>query len=316
MTVSIGFITSRLAPCFEWFFESLLNQRSAALEQVIVIDYFSQPCDAWTIDDVDNRKASVLSAAKGFSAITQIHPPKPTLWAGPSRITKKSWWHKASCLNTCISLCKTDWLAMIDDRCVLGPNWMKSVKKAMKENYAVCGAYEKRVGMVVTNGKITSPGTVIGRDHRRKIKRPSYVQTFGHDWFGCTCALPLEWALKVNGYPELTDGIGYEDTAFGKLLSNNNFHVHFDPDMMVIQDRTEGQCGPVMRREDVGKSPDDKSHALVKLMDTAKTSGNSYDLRTLRNNVLAGQPFPPPTASTIEWYTGLPIVEFQDRTFP
>lgn len=302
MSLTVAFITSRYDPKFDWFADSLRAQTDVGKLELIVVDLLlSGPADCQLKDFAR-------------AIITQ---PKPNLWGGASRITKQDWWHKASALNTAITLCRTDFIAFVDDRCVLGSKWMSAVKKAMKEQYAVCGAYEKRVGMAVTNGKITNPGTTIGRDHRRKVKRPSYVQTFGHDWFGCTNALPLEWALQVNGVPEdYTGGHGYEDTAFGKLLSNNHFPLQFDPDMLVIQDRTEGQCGPTMRREDVGKSPKDKSHRLVELMDTAKTSGNSYDLRSLRNNVLAGQPFPPPTASTTEWYTNTPIIEFQDRTFP
>lgn len=301
MSLTVCFITSRYDPKFDWFADSLRRQAEVSQIELIVVDF------QMTVPAGDS-----LSGFKR-AIITQ---PKPNLWQGPSRITKQDWWAKANSLNTAVALCRTDYLAFVDDRCVLGSKWMKCVEKAMKENYAVCGSYEKRINMQVSNGKIVHAGETIGRDHRKR-KRPSYIPTFGHDWFGCTNALPLEWALQVNGYPScFCDGHGYEDTAFGRLLANNNFPIHFDPDMLVIQDRTEGQCGPVMRREDVGQSPKDKSHRLVEIFEKMKESGNSYDLRTMRNNVLAGQPFPPPTASTTEWYTKTPIVEFQDRTFP
>ncbi len=300
MSLTVAFVSARDEPLFQWFADSLDRQCNDTLDVI------------WINADTDVPTVFIHG-----KLIVLHHPPKPNIWQGKHRITKEDWWAKASALNTAIALCRTDYVAFVDDRCVLGPNWMKAVKKSMKENYAVCGSYEKRVGMSVTEGKIVSSGTIIGKDHRTKIKRPSYFPTFGHDWFGCTNALPVEWALKVNGYCEsLCDGLGYEDTAFGRLLANNSFHVQFDPAMLVIQDRTPGQCEPTMRREDVGKSPNDKSHALVTKIDGMKTSGNSYDLRALRNSVISGQPFPPPTASQTEWFTGELITDFQERKFP
>ena len=59
--------------------------------------------------------------------------------------------------------------------------------------------------------------------------------------FGCTFALPLEWALQMNGFEEGCDGLSMEDVIFGLMLKNNGFRIDYDPQMRMIEDRTEGE---------------------------------------------------------------------------
>lgn len=298
-SLTIAFITSRAEPKFEWFVDSLSRQvRSEKLELIVVSSYLQH-----------TENPLYFSACMQDFPATTITVPKPSIWQGQHRITKQDWWAKSNALNTAICLCRTEWIAFVDDRCVLGNKWIEAVKRAMDGNYAVCGAYEKRINMSVNNGKIVHTGTVIGKDPR--LGRKSYHLTASYDWFGCTNALPLEWALKVNGYPEdYCDGMRYEDTTFGRLLANNKFPIHYDQEMMVIEDRTPGLIGPDIRGEDWGKSPMDASHKLVELFDAAKDSKNSFNLRAMRDSVQAGNPFPLPTAAHTHWFTGKPIMEF------
>jgi hypothetical protein len=122
--------------------------------------------------------------------------------------------------------------------------------------------------------------------------------------------LPLEWCLAVNGFSEdLCDGLGSEDSMFGCTLHNAGFPIRYDPRMMIIEDRTPGEIDGALKRADKGVSPLDKSHAIVRALSTAKTSGNSFDIRNLRDRVLSGEPFPPPSASHFDWFDGQPISE-------
>lgn len=238
------------------------------------------------------------------------HGPKPTIWQGEARITKEDWWAVSNARNTGICLCRTEWIAFLDDRCVLMPTWLQAIRNAMEGSYAVCGTYEKRHNMTVENGVIKNGGIVTGRDNRDNGREPFPRNVDGGYWYGCTNALPLEWALNIGGFPEdKCDGLSFEDIPFGMLLRNNAYPIKFDPTMKMIEDRTPEKLGPVMKRSDYGVSPNDKSHEVLKIFRQAKTSLNSWPIRDVREKVLRGEPFPPPSASHNEWFTGRPIVE-------
>ena len=192
------------------------------------------------------------------------------------------------------------------------PTWMEAVRRAMVGEYAVCGSYEKRSGMTVENGVIVNAGIVTGKDNRDSGSQ-DVRQANGGYWYGCTTALPLEWALNVNGYEELLDGMSFEDIPFGMMLNNNGYPIRYDPTMKLIEDRTPGELGPVMRREDKGVSPNDKSHAALKRFGVAKSADNfGWNLRDIRARLERGAGFPVPDPEFIwrDWYDGQLIREF------
>lgn len=301
MNLTVAFITARHEPKLEWFLDSLFNFGDLSIK-VIVVDLY----------------------AVTRPAIPSHHLPrvlrveaKPSLWQGPGRLPLSQWWAKSGSLNTAAALCETDWLAAVDDRCVLEPHWLEAVKGAMKEGYGIAGAYEKREGLQVDNGKITNPGKTLAVDHREQwfAQYPAPMPApfpNGHTWFyGCTWALPLEWILQVNGFSEdICDGCSYEDCAFGQTLENARFPMRYDPRLKIIEDRSPNECGPIIRRMDKGVSPKDKSHSIVDHFRESKESKNSYSLRDLRRNALAGRPWPAPTANDRDWWDGQLIKEF------
>lgn len=287
-TLSVIYTTSREQCAFGWFIESLATQLNEG-EKVDVI----------VVDSVFLHEEDFLT--KKYDNIHVLHVlPKPTIFQGSSRITSQDWWAKSNALNTGIALCETEWVALLDDRCILTPGWLQAIRLAMDKEYAVCGAYEKRKGMQVVDGKITVEGEVIGKDSRE----PSGTHGCGPGWwFGCTGALPLEWVLQANGWPEdYADGLSFEDVLFGHLLDNNNHPIVYDASMKIIEDRSVEFIGTPMRRTDKGVSPNDKSHKVLEIFRKLKTSQNSYDLRALRASVLDGNPWPAPTASHFDWY--------------
>lgn len=309
-SLTIAFVTSRNQPMARWFVDSL-NQQCRQHSEIRSVRSGPNAVTRIRCFGLDN----VEYLAIDFQSTSGIrrYDPKPTVWQGPHRLTRDDWWAMANARNTALALCQTEWIAFLDDRCVLCPGWLDAISRAINDNYAVCGAYEKRHNMKVENGVIVEPGTVSGQDHRLLHIRERGLNVpyacGGEWWFGCSTALPLEWALQINGYDESCDSLGMEDVIFGLQLQNAGYPIRYDPAMMIIEDRTPDHSGPIMKRTDKGTSPNDKSHALLAKLRHLKRSTNLFDLRELRDLACRGEPFPIPTGPTIDWYDGQPLAE-------
>ena len=294
--LTIIYATSRHEPEFHWFYDSVRRESDC---QIIVID------------------PQCVNGRNGQQGIS-CHPPKPTVWQGPHRLTKEDYWAKSNALNTGICLCRTDWLMCVDDRSVLLPGWFARIQAAMSGGYGVCGSYEKRHNLKVENGVITDWGTLaagdprIVRDHRADFA-PAVKDSPGSWWFGCVNALPLEWALQVNGYEELLDSASMEDSMFGLMLANNGFPIKYDPQLKLIEDRTPERCGPAMKRTSKERWPhdtEDKLHKALARFGVRKRTEHHWDLRAIRAAVLRGEPFPPADRPTHDWHDGQAIRDF------
>jgi hypothetical protein len=286
-SLTICYVTARYNPKIQWFLDSL---------------------DRETGKDYSNTKVIVVSSHYiGMVPRTEylsVILPKPTIWQGEHRITKEDWWAKCNALNTGIALCDTEWISFVDDRSVLSHGWLQCIQDSMIHGYAVCGSYEKRANMEVRNGEVVDAGELLGQDIRTQRGFPHPTA----DWYGGSGALPLEWCLRVNGFPEkYCDGLGFEDIQFGILLRNNHLEMRYDSRMRLIQDRTPSEIGGALKRASK-PSPDPnnkylaKDYRILEIMGASTTSGNSYDISELREKVLRGEPFPPPTESYYDWF--------------
>lgn len=301
MDLTIAYLTSRKEPKIEWFFDSLHRQaKRGDIRHIIVVSCDEQP-----------ERFPLFGGSLNESEMCYITSvkPKPTIWQGEHRVTNCDWWAKSNAHNTAICLCTTDWIAFVDDRCVLAPTWLQSVKEAMAGNYAVCGSYEKRANMKVENGVITDMGTELGVDTRQ----PGLYRF--DSWYGGSCALPLEWCLQVNGYPEdMCDGLGSEDSMFGTILNNAGYQVMYDSRMRIIEDRTPGESyeGALKRADKnshLGQRA--KSWDIVRAFRGKISSQNSFDIRDMRARKLKGEDWRPPSASHYDWYDDQPISEME-----
>lgn len=300
--ISLIYITNRYEPEFDWFYDSLLRQFKPgdAPPQIIVV-------------------APAHSRVSVRPGVVRIEP-KPTIWSGPFRITKADWWSTSNARNTGICVALKDWVAFVDDRSVLLPGWLDCIKEAMAENRAVCGTYMKVHNLVVESGLVKSYQPTPGRDSRLEYVEKYWADHFKRlgpfdcpgEWtFTCSVALPLEWVLTVGGFDETCDGSSGEDSIFGLMLQNHQYHITFDPRMRMIEDRSPGKCDPLAIRKDKGVSPNDKSHALLARLRVLKHVLLPGDLRGLRNEVLRGKPFPPPAAIHSDWYDGQLIKDME-----
>ena len=325
MKLTIAFITARKEPRFDWFLESLATQIIPGDGiQIVLVDFFAQPCDYWQPTDVGLRKFQLdkmiedcfrLCPPSLWARIeTNIVwcPPMPSVWQGPSRITKENWWAKSAALNTALCHAKGEWFLHVDDRCVLSPILMDRVREAMMNSQIMFGAFEKRVAVEVENGLMTAAGHCLRRDERQFLNEPNGIHPVdaAHFCYGCVALGPTEWFLNVNGWDTTCDGLSYEDVIMGHHLLNNGCPMFYDYLMMIVEDRTPGQCEPTFRRDDKGTRPHNKSTAMFDMLTHLKRAKHNLDLREIRNNVLAGQPFPNATEPKIDWWDGQAIKDF------
>lgn len=294
-TLTICMITGREEHGAEWMADSLKPQllEGEEMPRIILINAF-------------RSDKPIFKRHNQLKWIT----PKPTIWQGKHRKTKEDWWAASNARNTGLCLADTEWIAWVDDRCVLGPQWLQSIRDAMEGGYAVFGAYEKRHGMKVENGVIVEPGTVTGVDHRIAHVQAELPAPCPGNWcYGCSVALPVEWALQIGGFEQAMDGMSFEDVIFGLMIQNNGWPRCYDPRFKIIEDRTPEQCGKTYRREDKGVSPQDKSHRSLELFGGARQTTNRHQLWQSRQAVQAGKPFPVLLDSTTDWFDGEPIDE-------
>ncbi len=302
-SLTICYVTARAEPRFDWFFTSLNAQDKNEVRKlsIIIVDFFA--------DDLE-RRMQVQRLAPDYMLPNIIHTTcKPNVWQGKYRKTPGQWWAKSAYLNTALCMARTEWIACLDDRSVIMPGYLAAISRAMDQNYAVCGRYQKRTGMTVEGGYIRHSGIVVGEDPRYTNQKES-VPVLGSLWFGCNNALQVEDALKVNGYDESCDSLGLEDCIFGGMLERNGVRIRYDPAMFMVEDRTPEFYEAAVGRTDKGISPNDKSHALVARTVNQTKATHHWDLREIRKTVWSGKAFPIPDQPTHDWYDAKPLEQF------
>jgi len=326
--LTIAWMTARKDAKFDWFCDSLHAECGGSYFglTVMAIDYWANPYGCTTSLHED-RRAYILQSLRCPGEQFKWSAPKPTPWQGPYRQGRKDWFAAANARNTAVCLCETEYICFVDDLTVLNPGWLAEALNAMRfEKTVTCGSYRKVRKLVVVNGEIMSwePHLVdngkgaqvdAGLDNRLSHIDPKATEHScqGQWLYGCSCIMPVEALLEVNGWDERCDGMGTEDYCTGINMQKKGWKFRFAPKMLTLESEeghhTEGQ----MARADYGKSPNDKSHAMLNLC----LQGNGWspvmfgnsDLRKLRTRVLEHQPFPTPPRNFLEWYNRKQIAE-------
>lgn len=310
MHLTIALITARKAPAFEWFFASLSKQVLPTDDLgIVIVDFYAEPCDAWTALDVDDRMTRLFDVAgeHNLADETSWRPVKPNVWQGSHRFTKHNHWAVSNARNTALCYAPDGFIVWTDDRSAFVPGWMSAVREAMAEPYVVAGSYQKVAGLNVRNGIVLGSREVLGVDSRYH-GQAGPVACHG-DWlYGCGTGLPVEWALDIGGYDEDCDGMGFEDVIFGLMLEKAGRPIYFDPRMVVVQDRTQQWNGFV--RHNYGIPPCDKSRAIMNMvLSGSRKKSRTYfgegDIRSVRESVLSGKEFPNAAGPSFEWFTGV-----------
>ena len=300
MKISIGYITSRLVCNLDWFIDSLAPQlQSGDIVEIFVVDRYT------------TGRTPLRPITRNISVA--FIEPKPTVFSGQHRVTKQDWWSKSNSINTFLCCANNDYLVMVDDRSVIGPQWVEAVRRASAERYVMCGAYQKRHGMKVENGVIMHGGIITGEDVRG-AGRDGLIPCGGEWFFGACTGASLEQWLSINGAPEKCDGMSFEDVICGILMQNNGFPMYYDKRALVIEDRTPDEIGPAILRTAKERHPhdtSDKAHTMLREVRAGQMqSHNNFDLRYLRDHIMAGGKFPLPDPNQVDWFDGQPIKEF------
>lgn len=312
MNLTIAYVTSRKEPMFNWFLDSLkreLNGNYSDVKLVVVSKWLDEQFkfaggETWNVINVK---------------------PKPSVWQGDYRLTKDDWFAAANARNTALCLAPDGYIAYVDDLSVLVPGWLNSVRDAMNGGYIVCGAYKKVKNLEVDNGVIKNYEEYpAGNDSRWQYANGSPCPAEKGWLFGCSCAMPVEALLTVNGWPEIADGVGMEDCCLGTTLVNAGYKMMYDRRMLTLESQEHHHVEPALRREDWhfengkpvvgGNGSDDCSHALLNLALGSKrfeydVGGGFKDIRELRQHILNGGEFPIRKSPEHHWYAKIPLSE-------
>lgn len=237
--ITIAYITMRRNPMFEWFWEGLKKQAVGKdlKIQLIIIDFWK---DERTFDTSNDLDIEVLHTL-----------PLPSVWQGKHKITTQEWYACANARNTAFVYAKYDYVASVDDLTVLGDRWMEAVIDAVNGGYIALGAYSKQYEMKVENGVLISGlSQKDGQDMRWNLYQETKTKTHGGNFYGCSCVVPLEAALDINGYDCLTDSVGYEDTVFGIRLENAGYELFYDKRLFTTESNDHPKNDLIVKRID------------------------------------------------------------------
>lgn len=309
--LSIIYITARKSPMFEWFAESLLRQFTGefALEVVVVDLHHSRARSL--------RFHELLRQDKHHVRFT--YPEVlPSFCQGYYRLTKEEYFDASIARNTGFVYTHHNYVAFVDDVSILMPGWLNAVVEGARHNRITLGAYQKHTEMEVEQGRLkyskVDPKDI---DSRWKYGRDDLPVAAYAQWFyGCSFAMPLDMALKINGFDELCAITGYEDCNFGLRLEKAYGGLlglfSYDRAMFTVESIEHHSNDVVMKRIDpeiscefywallekygIGARPVhpryDASHFqldIVKYSNTFESALNGFDLRRLREKAQKGE---------------------------
>lgn len=308
--ITIAYMTGRVSPMIEWFFDSLHVQTLGTYVdvRVVVVDFHKdhKSREAWgrLFERVVNGGGEVLHVE-----------PKPTVWQGKHRLTKVDYFAAANARNTALCLAPDGHIVYVDDLSVLQPGWWNSVREASGKNDTVtCGAYRKVLKLRVESGHVVEfENYANGNDVRMLNLEAGKIYDCHPGWlYGCSLCAPVDAFLRINGWPEACDGVGYEDCITGIVLSKHGIKFAYDTRMVTWESEEGHHSGHHYRRWDKGVSPNDKSHAILRIWTNASKFDNYFGdegIIGLRRRVLAGDPFPIVGIPEHDWFDAMPLRE-------
>jgi hypothetical protein len=246
---TICYVTARRNPRFEWFCLGLRDQVKDHHGPIhlIVLDYFSQFDNRFNYFNEIAGQAKLLPRIKSLT----VSAPLPTVYQGKHRKTKRNYWAASTMRNTGFVLCETKQIAFIDDLSYPCEGWLDNLWYAVEKELICFGAYIKVSGFGVSDAGVPThtrdealkdPSSHIdGRyrqfsDRIRNAKDNGGIRPCGGEWlFGCSFTMPLEAALKINGFDEGANGLSFEDSTAGLRLANAGYELNYCPNMLSIE---------------------------------------------------------------------------------
>jgi hypothetical protein len=293
MKLTVASITARKSPRYEWLVAGLAAQVQPSDEiELVIVDFYGRGYDE--LVTVERSMVPWLKNAR-------VAAPKPTIYQGQHRVTSRDLCAMSNARNTAICLAQYDYIAFLDDGCLLGPDWLATVREGESARASVLvGPYDMH-----------EEGGRISIDSRSQICHQDKIDCGGGWLYTGNVSMPLEWVLEVNGFEEGCDSMGYEDCLMGIMLANRGRRVDFVKSMQIQQDRRriiEAGRHPFPRIYK-GESPNDKSHAMWGRFGGRTRTEFTPDLTQLRVTLQNGGsfPIPDPSADYRDWYDGAPL---------
>jgi hypothetical protein len=251
---SIVYVTHRPNPRFEWFADSLANQLADGLEvEVIVVDARHSLA----------REQQFALAVDGRFALRHV-APKPSPYSGPHRATSRDYSTISNARNTGIVYSRAPYVVFSDDSGVLVEGWWEEVQRAASLGYVIGGSYENRLDISVARGRLEDPAPRADAagliDSRWELgDDEALVQIIGGQLFGCGLGAPRALLLAVNGFDELCDPIGGEDSNLGLRLEWSGARLFYSRRMRMVKDGARHRDDTALRL--------DRGHAKGGLLD-------------------------------------------------
>jgi hypothetical protein len=147
------------------------------------------------------------------------------------------------------------------------------------------------------------------------------------EWtYGCSLAGPIEAFLTIGGYPEVADGLGYEDSVVGFMLKNNGYSpangLRYDRRMLTYEsDELHAQYPRFLREDPCRGDPlaiprDDMSHALLRLLCPLNSHPGYFGeegIRGLRRRIQAGNRFSSVGIPEHRWFDSKPLRDLPEN---
>lgn len=286
--LSIIYITSRKEPHFDWFMNSLNRELRemgghTPIPELVIIDF--------------HHKEGRFPYGLGYVGSVKVASPKPNPWQGRYRLTDHDAFAASNARNTGICLASGSYVVFVDDVSVLVNGWFSAARLAMRENRINCGAYRKVKELVVDeHGNITHwLAFEGGNDTRWKEDRKELVKCPSNWLYGCSFGAPIETLLSVNGFDEALDGLSFEDVCLGLRLEKAGHQLWYDQKMLTFESEEAHHTPGDEKFKRHNRPIEGHKDIAWWMLDHVKSTHLSLgtpDLRSMRNDCLAGNPFP------------------------
>ncbi len=255
MEFSVCYFTSRREPHFEWFMDALASQADLGETQLVLIDYWLAPGHPNRVPD--GRKERMAEIVDGRCSFMHL-PPKPTPWQGAHRQTSRDWFAASNARNTALIVADGKTFVGVDDLSVPMMGWWDQIKHAAVHGYLAMGAYRKvRELQVFKSNALDNNSRVVsfnddGKGHDSRWGTGSnggIVPITGANLYGCNFALPLDKALRVDGFDSWCDRLGAEDYDFGLRVERTGCACYYNRNMLTYESMEGHEDEPSFKRD-------------------------------------------------------------------
>jgi hypothetical protein len=307
MKYTIAYITNRTICHFDWFCDALMRENPKWEDfDVVVIDsklwYDEQP-----------RREYIANCVKGRFPYKHF-PPKPSVWQGPTRRTKKDHFCPASARNTAFICGEGDHFIFIDDLSVPMPGWLSRHMYAGEKGFILAGLTNKTNNIKVDNGlPIYWDKNDKGLDSR--VFQFKHQVECNPGWlFGGNFSVPLAGALRVNGQDEICNSVGGEDYIFGIALTHAGYTIKVDHMCLVLEsddEHNQPDCHMAREGKLMPDGEEDGIYILRRYREEQRTFtiSDHYNLREAREHYKKTCEFINVQAPEHDWRDSKPLSE-------